>query len=72
MKKILFICLISTLSVGCAIGNKYGYNNKVLNIPVNTDIQTPLVLAIDDKRPYIISGDKPKNRAFKAVVLIGK
>ena len=61
MKKILFICLISTLSVGCAIGNKYGYNNKVLNIPVNTDIQTPLVLAIDDKRPYIISGDKPKN-----------
>jgi hypothetical protein len=52
------ICLTSLL-VGCAIGNTYDYGHASVNLPVQG--QSELGLAVIDQRPYVLSGDKKPN-----------
>jgi len=52
---ILFSCM---LLIGCAAGNKYNYRAEVASLPLKTMTEKTLLLALDDRRPYVLSGKK--------------
>lgn len=58
MKKIIFLLLMLPL-VGCAVGNKYQYQNANVSLPVKGNMA--LAVHVDDERSYVKSGDKPAN-----------
>ncbi len=51
----LFISILS----GCAVGNKYDYQQAEVSLPVQGSEQ--ISLGVIDNRSYIINGDKPAN-----------
>jgi hypothetical protein len=52
---ILFSCL---LLIGCAAGNKYNYRAELTSLPLKSTTEQLLLLDLDDRRPYILSGEK--------------
>lgn len=55
--RILVIVLAVHMLGGCAIGNQYSYRDSDLAIPVSGDYA--IGLAVLDRRPYVLNGDKP-------------
>lgn len=55
--KILAAALMAALLAGCAVGNQYSYRDSDMAIPVTGD--GSLGLTVVDRRPYVLSGDKP-------------
>ena len=52
---ILFSCI---LLIGCAAGNKYNYRAELTSLPLKAMTKKTLLLDLDDRRPYILSGEK--------------
>jgi hypothetical protein len=60
-KNIIGFLLLALLSLsGCAIGNKISYTGKT-GIKPQYNNDTPILVICQDKRPYVISGDKKPN-----------
>lgn len=57
MKKIL-ILLFTAFLAGCVGGQQYNYEASSMDIPGKPSEHTTLVLAVEDWRPYVLSGDK--------------
>jgi hypothetical protein len=55
--KPLALVLAAVLATGCAVGNTYNYRDSDMAIPVTGD--AALGLSVVDRRPYVLSGDKP-------------
>lgn len=55
--RLLFVMLTIIALGGCAIGNQYSYRDSDLAIPVSGD--DSIGLTVVDRRPYVLSGDKP-------------
>ena len=55
--RLLFVMLTILALGGCAIGNQYSYRDSDLAIPVSGD--DSIGLTVVDRRPYVLSGDKP-------------
>ncbi|HHM04304.1 MAG TPA: hypothetical protein ENJ19_00995, partial [Gammaproteobacteria bacterium] len=58
MKKALMVLMCAIAATGCAVGNKYNYSAGDLNLPVKTTATKGLVLKVEDRRPYVVNGDK--------------
>lgn len=52
------VCVAGFLS-GCAVGNQYDY--RLANLPMSVKATTNLGVAVDESRPYVVSGDKAGN-----------
>jgi len=57
-RRISMIFLTLALT-GCAVGNKYDYQESDIAIPVSGD--ESIGLTVVDRRPYVLSGDKPSS-----------
>ena len=57
MKNIL-ILICAVYLTGCAGGQTYNYQMSSMDIPVKASEQRTLILAVEDRRPYVLSGDK--------------
>jgi hypothetical protein len=55
--KLIVVAVTILMLGGCAIGNQYSYRDSDLAIPVSGD--DSIGLAVLDRRPYVLSGDKP-------------
>lgn len=53
------VTIMFTLLTGCAVGNKYDYQQADLSLPVKGDTQVSV--GVTDKRDYVTRGDKPAN-----------
>jgi hypothetical protein len=53
---ILAAAFVSVIT-GCAVGNTYSYRQSDMAIPVSGD--EAIGLTVVDRRPYVLSGDKP-------------
>jgi hypothetical protein len=42
----------------CAAGNKYNYRAELTSLPIVTTTNKTLLLSLDDRRPYVLSGEK--------------
>jgi len=54
----VWILLSCMLLFGCAAGNKYNYRAEVASLPIKSMTEKTLLLALDDRRPYVLSGEK--------------
>lgn len=57
MRKLIVMCLVCLTTTGCAVGNKYDYASGELALPIQGSGAVGLLVV--DRRPYILSGDKP-------------
>jgi hypothetical protein len=53
----LLAILAVFLLAGCAVGNTYSYRDSNMALPISGD--DSIGLAVVDRRPYVLSGDKP-------------
>ena len=58
MRKLLIIVCVAFLSGCLAAGHEYNYEQISMDIPVEATEQESLILAVEDWRPYVLSGDK--------------
>lgn len=58
MKKLFVLLFVVSLSGCLAAGKKYDYYTSV-SIPVDASEPAALVLAVEDQRSYVLSGNKP-------------
>lgn len=57
--RIILIILYVVFLTGClAAGHEYNYEQISMDIPVEATEQESLILAVEDWRPYVLSGDK--------------
>jgi hypothetical protein len=61
MRKILIILHVVFLTGCLAAGHEYNYEQLSMDIPVEATEQESLILAVEDWRPYVLSGDKKSN-----------
>jgi hypothetical protein len=52
---ILFACIVLA---GCASGNRYNYSAKITALPLKAGVTKTLLLTLQDRRPYVLSGEK--------------
>ena len=45
---------------GCAFGRTYSYSDAPVNIPNAASGSGAIALAVQDRRPYVLSGNKPQ------------
>jgi hypothetical protein len=57
MKNIM-ILVFAVYLAGCAGGQSYHYETSSMDIPVQASVQKTLILAVEDWRSYVLSGDK--------------
>lgn len=57
--KISFIVIVLSILSGCAIGNKYDYQEADISLPVKGT--STVSLGVVDKRDYVLNGNKPAN-----------
>tara|TARA_A100001037_G_C14924371_1_gene533143 strand:+ start:189 stop:476 length:288 start_codon:yes stop_codon:yes gene_type:complete len=55
---ILAICI---LSGGCAVGVQHSYSAADTKFDITADSRVTVAVAMHDRRPYIVSGDKAGN-----------
>lgn len=55
--RLIFAAAVVSVITGCAVGNTYSYRESDLAIPVSGD--EAIGLTVVDRRPYVLSGDKP-------------
>ena len=60
MKKLLILLSCMYLA-GCVAGQEYNYEASSIDIPVKPSEKRTLILAVEDLRPYVLSGDKESN-----------
>ena len=56
--RILLIVLSAAVLGGCAVGRTYSYSDQPINIPGASVSSRPLGLGVQDRRPYVLSGNK--------------
>jgi hypothetical protein len=61
MKKLFVLLFVASLSGCLAAGHKYDYQATSVGMPVEASEQVALVLAVEDERSYVLSGDKPSS-----------
>jgi hypothetical protein len=65
MKKVAFahvlqVCLAGFILGGCAVGQRFSYQSVAVPMPrIATTV--PVAIAVHDKRPYIVSRNKPES-----------
>ena len=59
ISEILRLACIAAMMTGCAVGNQYDY--RPANLPMSAKGDGKLGVAVDDSRPYVVSGDKTAN-----------
>ena len=52
----ILLCLLTCLLSGCAVGNKYAYDNVTGRLLAGGE--TTIAVAVHDQRPYVVSGEK--------------
>lgn len=57
----VFLLFMYILLAGCAVGNQYNYSSVTTSLPVSSDEQKQLLIAVEDLRPYVLNGDKDSN-----------
>jgi hypothetical protein len=60
MKKLALICILFVVT-GCAVGNKYDYHTRTIDLPVKSEMHKKVILDVEDLRPYVQSGKKKPN-----------
>jgi hypothetical protein len=58
MRKLLIVVCVVFLSGCLAAGHDYNYEQISMDIPIEATEQESLILAVEDWRPYVLSGDK--------------
>jgi hypothetical protein len=58
--RILLITLAAFVLGGCAVGRTASYSDASLNLSAPTVSQVALAVAVQDRRPYVLSGNKPE------------
>jgi len=56
----LLALFVALLLAGCAVGRTAGYSDAAVNIPGASVSNVALALAVQDRRPYVVSGNKPE------------
>ena len=56
----LLSLLLAFMLAGCAGGRTAGYSEAAVNIPMVAGSNVALTLAVQDRRPYVVSGNKPE------------
>jgi hypothetical protein len=56
--KSILIFLYVVFLTGCVVGQEYNYEMSSMNIPIEASEQKTLILAVEDRRPYVLSGEK--------------
>jgi len=56
----LLSLLLAFLLAGCAVGRTAGYSEASVNVPMVAASNVTLALAVQDRRPYVVSGNKPE------------
>ena len=56
----LLVVLVAFLLAGCAVGRTAGYSDAAVNIPGASVSNVALALAVQDRRSYVVSGNKPE------------
>ena len=59
MRAIFATLVISMLTGGCAIGVQHDYN--LPDAQLNIDTKESVAVAVQDRRPYVVSGDKTQD-----------
>ena len=54
------IVAVSVVLGGCAFGRTYSYSDASVNIPNAASGSGSVALAVQDRRPYVLSGNKPE------------
>jgi hypothetical protein len=54
------ILAVSLFIGGCAFGRTYSYSDAPVNIPNAASGSGAIALAVQDRRPYVLSGNKPQ------------
>jgi hypothetical protein len=57
--RILLLVLSALALCGCAFGRTYSYADAPINIPGPGASSQSMALAVQDRRPYVLSGNKP-------------
>ena len=58
VRRNLAVLLAAAALGGCAFGRTYSYGNANLNLPITSS--SSVAVAVQDARPYVLSGNKPE------------
>src|SRR5262249_42734858 len=58
--RILTVLAAALVLGGCAFGRTYSYSDASINLPSAASGSGTIALAVQDRRPYVLSGNKPE------------